>query len=264
TGFATHDFDWIRRSIPDGANAQLFDITSANAVLSLMGPHARAVLQNVTRADVSNEAFPFGTQQLIGIAGCPVRALRVTYVGELGWELHLPVEYATNVYDTLMAAGADHGLVNAGYRAIESLRLEKGYRAWGSDIGPDHTPIEAGLGWAVKLRSGVEFRGRQAVAAQRAGGVPKMLAGFTCAPDVVLLGRETIFRDDLRVGWLTSGGFGYTIDRSIGYGYVRNPDGVTADHVMGGTYELEVGGERVPATVSLQPFYDPSNKRVKS
>jgi 4-methylaminobutanoate oxidase (formaldehyde-forming) len=213
---------------------------------------------------VSNEAFPFGTQQVIGIAGCPVRALRVTYVGELGWELHLPVEYATTVYDTLMSAGAEHGLTNAGYRAIESLRLEKGYRAWGSDIGPDHTPIEAGLGWAVKLRTEIDFRGRAAIASQRTGGVRKMLAGFTCDPAVVLLGRETIYRDGQRVGWLTSGGYGYTIGRSIGYGYIRNPDGVTADYVNAGTCALEVGGEQVPADVSLQPFYDPANARVKS
>ena len=155
-------------------------------------------------------------------------------------------------------------MANAGYRAIESLRLEKGYRAWGSDIGPDHTPIEAGLGWAVKLRSEIDFRGRVAVAAQRTGGVRKMLAGFTCDPAVVLLGRETIYRDGERVGWLTSGGYGYTIGRSIGYGYVRNPDGVTADYVDRRSYELEVGGERVPAEVSLQPFYDPTNARVKS
>ena len=264
TGFATHDFDWIERSIPFGANAQLFDITSANAVLSLMGPRSRDILESVTRADVSNEAFPFGTLQMIGVAGCPVRALRVTYVGELGWELHLPVEYATTVYDTLMSAGAEHGLVNAGYRAIESLRLEKGYRAWGSDIGPDHTPVEAGLGWAVKLRTEIDFRGRAAIAAQRTGGVRKMLAGFTCDAEVVLLGRETIYRDGERVGWLTSGGYGYTIDRSIGYGYIRNPDGVTADYINAGTYALEVGGEQVPADVSLQPFYDPTNARVKS
>ena len=264
TGFATHDFDWIQRSIPAGLNAQLFDITSANSVLSLMGPRSRDILRAATRADVSNAAFPFGTQQIIGIAGCPVRALRVTYVGELGWELHLPVEYATTVYDSLMRAGAAHGLVNAGYRAIESCRLEKGYRAWGSDIGPDHTPIEAGLGWAVKLRGAVEFRGRAAVAEQRTGGVGKMLVGFSCDPEVVLLGRETIYRNDERVGWLTSGGYGYTIGRSIGYGYVRNPDGVTADYVTGGEYQLEVAGQRFAAEVSLLPFYDPTNARVKS
>ncbi len=269
TGFASHDFDWIRRNIPSGANAQLFDVTSAYSVLTLMGPASRSILSTVTAADLSNEAFPFGTFQTIGIAGCPVRALRITYMGELGWELHLPVEYAPNVYDTLMSAGTEHGLTNAGYRAIESTRLEKGYRAWGSDIGPDHTPIEAGLGWAVKTKSGIAFRGREAIEAQRAGGVRKLLAAFTVDPsvvgrDVILLGRETIYRDGERVGWLTSGGYGYTIGRSIGYGYVRNPAGLDAHWVLAGAYELEVAGERVPATVSLQPLYDPTNARVKA
>ena len=262
TGFATHDFDWIQRSIPAGANAQLLDVTSAWSVLTLMGPNARAILQSVTAADVSHDAFPFGTMQVIGIAGCPVRALRITYMGELGWELHLPVEYAPKVYDTLVAAGGPHGLVNAGYRCIESTRLEKGYRAWGSDIGPDHTPIEAGLGWAMKKDR--PFRGREAVEAQRQGGVRKMLAAFTLDPDVVLLGRETIYRDGERVGWLTSGGFGYTIDRSIGYGYVRNPAGVTREWVLSGTYELEVAGRRHAAEVSMRPLHDPTNERVKA
>ncbi len=262
TGFATHDFDWIQRSIPAGANAQLVDVTSAWSVLSLMGPNSRAVLQAVTAADMSNEAFPFATMQTIGIAGCPVRALRITYMGELGRELHLPVEYAPRVYDTLMAAGVDHGLTNAGYRAIESCRLEKGYRAWGSDIGPDHTPLEAGLAWAV--RPAKEFRGRDAFLRQKETGVRKMLAAFTVDPEVVLLGRETIYRDGERVGWLTSGGYGYTIGRSIGYGYVRNAGGVTRDWVLDAHYELEVGGGRVPAELSLQPLYDPSNSRVKA
>ncbi len=262
TGFATHDFDWIERSIPAGANAQLVDVTSAWAVLSLMGPASRDVLQSVTSADVTDEAFPFATMQTIGIAGCPVRALRITYMGELGWELHLPVEYAPKVYDTLMTAGAPLGLVNAGYRAIESCRLEKGYRAWGSDIGPDHTPLEAGLAWAV--RTAKEFHGRDAILRQKETGLRKMLAAFTVDPAVVLLGRETIYRDGHRVGWLTSGGYGYTIERSIGYGYVRNADGVTRDWVLAGSYELEVGGTRVPAELSLQPLYDPSNSRVKA
>jgi 4-methylaminobutanoate oxidase (formaldehyde-forming) len=193
-----------------------------------------------------------------------VRALRITYMGELGWELHLPVEYAITVYDALMRAGSSHGLVDAGYRAIESTRLEKGYRAWGSDIGADHTPLEAGLGWAVKLKTDRPFLGRAAIEAQRTTGVRKMLAAFTVDPSVVLLGRETIYREGQRVGWLTSAGFGYTVDRSIGYGYVRNPDGVTADWVRAGRYELEVATERVPADVFLRPLYDPTNARVRA
>ncbi|MBL4813649.1 MAG: FAD-dependent oxidoreductase, partial [Rhodobacteraceae bacterium] len=264
TGFATHDFDWIRRNIPAGMNCQLFDITSSNAVLSLMGPNARAILAAVTRADLSNAAFPFGAAQTIGIAGCPVLALRVTYVGELGWELHLPVEYATTVYNALMAAGGAHGLVNAGYRAIESCRLEKGYRAWGSDIGPDHMPDEAGLGWAVKMRKGA-FKGRAAVATQRKAGVRKMLACFTIEGEgTVLLGRETIYRNGERVGWLTSGGYGYTIGKSIGYGYVRCAEGVDNAYLAAGEYELEVAAERVACKIELTPLYDAKMARVKS
>ena len=264
TGYATHDFDWISRNIPDGMNCQLFDITSSNAVLSLMGPKARHILETVTRADVTNAGFPFGSTKTIGIAGCPVLAMRVTYVGELGWELHLPVEYATTVYTALMDAGADHGLINAGYRAIESLRLEKSYRAWGSDIGSDHTPFESGLGWAVKLRKNTPFIGREAAQTQKDNGVNKMMACFTCDPDVVLLGRETIYRNGERVGWLTSGGFGYTIDKSIGYGYVRNPDGVTCAYIMDATYELEVATKRIPCTVHMTPLYDAKMERIKS
>ncbi|MFT5342988.1 MAG: sarcosine dehydrogenase [Paracoccaceae bacterium] len=265
TGFATHDFDWINRNIPKGMNCQLFDVTSASAVLSLMGPKAREILQQVTRADVSDDAFPFATTQTIGIAGCPVRALRITYVGELGWELHLPVEYATTVYAALMKAGAEHGLINAGYRTIESCRLEKGYRAWGFDIGSDHTPFEAGLGWAVKLKSNISFKGRDAATAQKQDGVRKMLACFTVDdPDIVLLGRETIYRNGEHAGWLTSGGYGHTVGKSIGYGYVRNGDGVDRHYVASGDYELEVATQRIPCKIEMSPLYDPKMKRVKS
>jgi sarcosine dehydrogenase len=264
TGFATHDFDWISHSIPAVANAQLIDVTSAWSVLTLMGPNARVVLERVTRHDVSNAAFPFGSAQTIGIAGAPVRALRVTYMGELGWELHVPIEYAVGVYRALMAAGEDLGVINGGYRAIESTRLEKGYRAWGADIGPDHTPIEAGLGWAVKTKTDIDFRGRAAIEQQRREGVRKLLATFTVDPAVVLLGRETIYRNGERVGWLSSGGFGYTVNRSIGMGYVRHPDGVTAEWLLAGSYELEVATEPVSAEVTLKPLYDPTNSRVKS
>jgi 4-methylaminobutanoate oxidase (formaldehyde-forming) len=265
TGFSTHDFSWIRRQIPDGADLRLLDVTSAWAVLPLMGPRAREILELVTDDEVSNDAFPFGSARDIRIAGAPVRALRVTYVGELGWELHVPGEYALTVFDALVGAGRPLGLALAGYRAIESLRLEKGYRAWGADIGPDHTPLEAGLGFALKLGGDPPFLGRDALLRRREEGLKKRLAGFTVAdPGVVLLGRETIYRDGERVGWLTSGGFGYTVGLSIGYGYVRNPAGVDPDWLSSGRYELEVATERVPATLHLRPLHDPQMARVKA
>ena len=152
-------------------NAQLVDVTSAYAVLSLFGPNALPILQAITSDDISNNVLPFGAAKTIGIAGCPVSALRVSYVGELGWELHLPTEYAAAVYDAIRHAGAIHGLRNAGYRAIETLRLEKGFRAWSADIGPDHTPFEAGLGFAVKLDTNLAFKGRDALMAQASDGV---------------------------------------------------------------------------------------------
>jgi 4-methylaminobutanoate oxidase (formaldehyde-forming) len=265
TGFATHDFDWISRNIPEGLDARLTDVTSQNAVFSVMGPRARDLLQSLTSNDLSNAAFPFGTCRQVSIAGAPILALRVTYVGEHGWELHLPVEFAAAAYESIMEAGDAHGIANAGYRAIESLRLEKAYRAWGSDIGPDHSPLMAGLGWAVKLRKNTPFLGREAVEAERAKPLPRLLAGFTVDdPEVVLLGRETIFRNGKRVGWLSSAGWGYTVKTNIGLGYVRDPDGVDADYVMSGDYQLEVATERVSAKPFLKPLYDPEMKRIKA
>jgi 4-methylaminobutanoate oxidase (formaldehyde-forming) len=264
TGFATHDFNWISRSIPSGLDARLADVTSSYGVLAVMGPKARDVLAPLTDADLSNAGFKFGEAKRISLAGAPTLALRVTYVGELGWELHIPVEFMAAVHEALMAEGEKHGIANAGYRAIESLRLEKGYRAWGGEIGPDHSPLVAGLGWAVKTRTNTPFQGREAIVAQVAKPLPRLLACFTTDPSVVLLGRETIYRNGERVGWLASGGFGYTVNRSIGYGYVRRPDpGVDAEFVLSGAYELEVATERVPAEVALSPLYDPANARIR-
>ena len=264
TGFATHDFDWIRRHIPPGCDARIEDVTSAWAVLSLMGPKSRELLQSLVRADLSNEAFPFAGMREIAINGALLRALRVSYVGELGWELHVPVECAAMVYQRLITAGEEHGIVNAGYRAIESLRLEKAYRAWGGDIGPDYNPLEAGLGWAVDLASGKDFIGREAILEQRQRPLAKSLAGFRLSGrDVVLLGRETIYRDGERVGWLSSAGWGYTLDVNIGLGYVRNKAGVDRDYLLAGSYELEIAGERHPCELQLQALYDPEMRKMK-
>lgn len=264
TGFATHDFDWIRRSIPEGADAKLSDVTSAYGVLSVMGPNARRVIEKLTRDDVSHAGFPFGQARNICVAGAPLIALRVTYVGELGWELHMPVEFMATVYDAIMDAGKEFNIVNAGYRAIESLRLEKGYRAWGSDIGPDHTPLEAGLGWAVKLKRNVPFQGREAIEVQRGQKLKKFLCTFTVDdPNIVLLGRETIYRNGERVGWLNSGGFGHSIGKPIGLGYVRQPQGLDEDYLRDGKYQLEVATERVDCNLHLAPLFDPEMKRIK-
>lgn len=263
TGFRTHDLAWIADHLPKG-DVTLTDVTEDWGTLSLMGPRSREVLARVTEADVSNAAFPFGHVREIVVAGAPVRALRVTYVGELGWELHVPLASLGVVFDALMTSGAGQGIRPVGYRALESLRLEKGYRAWSSDITPNDTPLEAGLGWAVKLKRNAPFLGREALEAQAGRPLTKRLAGFTIeAPEAVLVGRETILRDGQPVGYLTSGGYGYTLGKGVGYGYVRHADGVTDDFLLSGTYELVVAAERYPAQIGLQPFYDPTAARVR-
>ncbi|WP_421928685.1 GcvT family protein [Neoaquamicrobium sediminum] len=265
TGFRTHDFGWIEDHIDASLDATLRDVTEDFGTLSLMGPEARNVLAAVTDADVSNAGFPFGHVREIAVAGHIVRALRVTYVGELGWELHVPIAATGEVFDALMEAGKPFEIKPVGYRALESLRLEKGYRAWGSDITPNDSPFEAGLGWAVKLKKDIRFIGREATEEVAAKPLDKRLACFTVDdPDVVLLGRETILRDGEPVGYLTSGGHGYTVGKGIGYGYVRNAEGVSDDFLRSGRYELVVAMENVPAEIHLEPLYDPSASRVKA
>ena len=259
TGFRTHDLAWIREHIPAGSDTAISDVTEAFGTLVLLGPRAREILGAVTNADVSNAGFPFGHVRILPIAGHDVRALRVTYVGELGWELHIPLAATGDVFDALMAAGAPHGLRPVGYRALESLRLEKGYRAWGSDITPNDTPFEAGLGWAVKLKSNAPFVGRDALVALRDRPLTKRLATFTTdREDIVLLGRETILRNGDAVGYLTSGGYGYTVGKPIGLGYVRHPEPET------GSYELVVANERIATQIHFAPLYDPENAKVKA
>ena len=264
TGFRTHDLGWIADHVPAGLDVTLTDVTEDFGTLSLMGPKARDVLAAVTEADVSNAGFPFGHVREIAIAGERVRALRVTYVGELGWELHVPIGATGVVFDALMAAGAPFGIRPVGYRALESLRLEKGYRAWGSDITPNDTPFEAGLGWAVKLRKDTDFLGRSALEGAKDEPRRKAFAGFTVDdPEIVLVGRETILRDGEPVGYLTSGGYGYTLAKNIGYGYVRRAEGIDDAFLRSGRYELVVAMERTPATIHLEPLYDPAGVRVK-
>jgi 4-methylaminobutanoate oxidase (formaldehyde-forming) len=259
------DLAWLKEHIPASARAVAVDITSAHATLSIMGPNSRALLQGLTHAELSNEAFPFGTSQIIDLGYARVRASRVTYVGELGWELYIPTEFAAGVFDVLVDAGAEFGMVHAGYHALNSLRTEKGYRHWGHDISPDENPVEAGLGFVVAWDKPGGFIGRDAVLKAKQEGVRQRLVQFALHDDARLLyHNEPIWRDGELVGRITSGMYGHTVARSLGMGYVTNPDGlVDAAYVNAGRYEIEVAGERVGADAQLSPFYDPKGVRVK-
>ena len=259
---ATHDADWIRRGIAN-TRVTLTDVTSASTVLGVMGPRSRDLLARLTGADLSNAAFPFGTVREIELGYATVGATRITYVGELGWELYVPTELAMGVYDDVVAAGEDLGLRHAGYHAMDSLRLEKGYRSWGHDIGSEDTPLEAGLSFAVAFRKGT-FTGREALLRQRDLPLARRLVMFALEdPEPLLLGDEPIWRDGALVGRITSGAYGHTLGRPVGMGYVAHPDGVDTAFVQAGRWELEIATERFPAAARLEPLYDPTSARVR-
>lgn len=260
----THDAAWIRRGLGD-ARATLTDVTSSMAVLGVMGPRSRDLLTRLTPADLSNAAFPYLTSRDVWLASAPVRASRVTYVGELGWELYVPTEFAAGVYDALIDAGSDLGLAHAGYHAMDSLRIEKAYRSWGHDIGSEDTPFQAGLGFAVHLDKAAPFVGRDALLAQRGKPLTRRLLVFTMDDaEPLLYHDEPIWRDGALIGRVTSGAFGHTIGRAIGLGYVAHPDGVNEAFVTGGRWQIEVAGERLPARAQLSPPYDPKALRVRA
>ncbi len=259
------DFLWLRRHIPAGAHAVATDVSSGYAVLGLMGPASRALLSSLTDADLSTAAFPFGTSRVIDLGYARVRASRITYVGELGWELYIGSEYAQAVYDDIVRAGKAHALVHAGYHAMNSLRMEKGYRHWGHDLSDEDTPLEAGLAFAVAWTKPQGFIGQEALERQRREGVRRRLVLFKLdRADRLLYHNEPIWRDGRLVGRITSGMFGHTVGRPLAMGYIENQgDAVTAEWVKSGRYELEVAAERIPADASLEPFYDPKSARVK-
>ena len=260
----TRDRAWLERHIPEGARCVVLDITSGLPMLGLMGPRSRALLSAVSRDDFSNAAFPFGTSREVEIGYARVRASRITYVGELGWELYVPAEFAAHVFDTLVAAGADHGLAHAGYHAMNACRTEKGYRHWGHDIGIEDTPIEAGLGFAIGWDK-PGFIGRDALLRQRDQGTPKRrLVQLRLDDDrPSLLHEEPVWRGNVIVGSTTSGMYGHRIGASLGMGYVRHPDGVTAEWLAASKVELEIAWERFPAIAQLAPFYDPKSARIR-
>jgi sarcosine dehydrogenase len=263
TAQTVRDFDWIRRHIRSEEYAELTDVTGAYSVIGVMGPNSRELLQRLTEADLSHKAFPFATVQRIGIGQATVLAARITYVGELGWELHVPMDQALSVYDSLMDAGKDLGVRNSGHYTINSLRLEKGYRAWGADISPDETPLEAGLDFAVKWDKPIPFLGQDALLKQREAGVRKRLVSFVLEdPEPVLWGGERIYRDGRCVGYTTSGSYGHTVGGAVALGYIRHHAPITASFIHLGNYTLDIAGTHYRARASLKSLYDPGNERI--
>jgi 4-methylaminobutanoate oxidase (formaldehyde-forming) len=259
---AARDASWLRWNLKSGECCEVVDVTAAYAVLGVMGPRSRELLSRIADADLGNAAFTFGTAQQIGIGMANVRAVRLTYVGELGWELHVPVEQAGHVYDLLMATGADLGVANAGHYAINSLRLEKGYRAFGAELSPDETPFEAGLAFAVDFTK--NFLGKTAMLAAKERPRKKLLATFVLNDsEPPVWGGEVIFRDGVGVGYTTSGSYGHTVGGGIAAGYVKNGgEPVSPEWILAGRYELLVDGRRISATPHLKPVYDPRRERI--
>lgn len=261
----TRDQDWIRKAFLPDERVTVSDITASMAVFSVMGPKSRDLLSRLTTADLGNDAFAFATSREIGIGQSMVRATRLTYVGELGWELYVPVEVAARVYEDIVSAGEELGLVHAGYYALESLRVEKAYRAWGHELSPDETPLEAGLGFAVAFNKDADFTGKKALLEQKKKGVTKRLVQFVLDDsDAMLWGGELVLRDGQPVGDLKSAAFGHTLGVATGLGYVNNADSVDRAFIEGGTYQIDIAGTLVGAKAYLRTPYDPKALRVRA
>jgi glycine cleavage system T protein len=259
TAFGLHDLSWMRSQMPNDGSVYIYDVTSSRCCIGLWGPRARDLMQQVSENNFSNAAFPYLTAQQVTIGDIPALALRVTYVGELGWEIYAPMEYGLKLWDTLWQAGQPFGIVAAGYRAIDSLRLEKGYRYWSADIHSEYNPYEAGLGFAVKLAKG-DFLGKAALERVKAQGVTRKLCCLVLAePSAIALGGEPLLDGERVLGYVTSAGYGYTVRQSIAYGYLP------VDYATVGTQiEVQLFGTRYVATVMKEPLYDPKNERIKA
>jgi 4-methylaminobutanoate oxidase (formaldehyde-forming) len=257
---------WIERHVPAGAHVTVTDVTSGTTLLTVQGPRSRELVQRLTSADLSNEAFPYLTAREIDVHYARVLAMRVTYVGELGWELHIPAEFSLTVYDALLEAGTDLGYRNVGLGAMNSLRLEKAYRDYGLDIDNTDTPLDVGLGFAVAWDKPGGFIGREALLAQRHPGPPRRrLAQFLLEnPEPLLHGGEPILRDSRWFGHIRAGAYGHTLGGAVGLGMVEDEAGIPVEVIQGGRFEIDIAGTRYPARASVRPLYDPDRLRIRS
>ena len=256
----------LRRHIGADEFVTVTDVTAGRAQINVHGPKSRDLLGRISGADLSNEAFPFMTAQQIDVGYADVLAMRVTFIGELGWELHVPATQAVQVYDLIKEAGADLGLRDAGMQTLNSLRLEKAYRDFGIDVDNTDNPIEAGLGFAVKLDKPGGFIGRDALAAIKAQGTPKtrMLQFLLKDAEPLMYGNELIYLDGQQVGYIQVGGYGHSLGGAVGIGFAELEEPLTADIVTTGQWEIEIAGDRVAAIASLKPLYDPKMEKVRA
>ena len=262
-GTGVRDFDYIQRRIPAEARATITDVTHGYAMLAVMGPQSRNLLSKLTDTDLSNEAFPFRTAKEIDLGYARPWAFRISYVGELGWELYIPSGFATAVFDALMEAGNEFDIRLVGMQAVNSLRVEAGLRHWESDIGPEDTPFEAGLGFGVRLDK-EDFMGREALVQQEKVGLSRKLVMFTLDdPEPLLFQNEPIYRNGKQVSQITSGAYGFKLGNAVGFGYLSNHDGISDKWILDGQYEIMVESRKIPAKVHLRSPYDPNNERPK-
>jgi len=259
TAFGQHDSAWIRSHAPEDSSVAVEDVTSRFACLGLWGPAARELLQPLAETDLGNDAFPYMRARELSVGFVPCLAVRVTYVGELGWELYCPTELGRRLWDTIWEAGEEHDLAAGGYKAIDSLRLEKGYRVWGADITPEENPYEAGLGFAVKLDKG-DFIGRDELLAAQGQPLERKLACLVLDDSrSVALGSEPVRMDGDILGRVTSGGYGYSVERSIAYAYVPAESAEAGRRV-----EVEIFGDWIPGEIAEEPLWDPAGERIRA
>jgi heterotetrameric sarcosine oxidase gamma subunit len=264
--FYTHDLMWLKKHVPYDTRAFVTDVTSGYTLINIQGPKSRELIQRLTTADVSKETFPYMSAQEIDINYALVQCLRVTYEGELGFELYVPTEFSAHVYESVVEAGQSLGLKHAGFQALNSLRIEKAYREYGHDMDNTDTPLEAGLGFAVKFDKPGGFVGREALLRHKESGSLKyrMVQFLLDDPEPLLYGDEVIYRDGQTVGYLQTGGYGFTLGSAMGMGFVHHEADASIEYINSGSYEIDIAGERYPARASLRPMYDPKNIRVRS